>query len=243
MGATVSTSVTIRSNGREAIHKVKMWQVAEQIIKPAPAWLGELLSDWSFDIKSLHSIETTWPTRAELQGSLLEMRSLADRLATLLQNSANGGFIVTNSEVGTQDALNESIQHVERIRSFARQALKSPQLVDQKGQVLKGRGKPALPNNPPPKYACAALIDEIIQFFYPDPRSRPPMKIAWSAANTLWGAWFEPDGWGDDRLTGWKDYFKEANAARLQPFRSEFKRHLQNYANLQAQMLEENVAV
>jgi hypothetical protein len=120
-----------------------------------------------------------------------------------------------------------------------RESLKSPQLVDENGKVLKGRGKPLLPNTMPPAYVCAAIVEEVIEFFYPDKESRPLKRKAWSAAEEFWKSWFEPNGWGGDPLTRWGEYFDASGDARLQSLRSEVRRILSISAHHHAQMAEE----
>jgi hypothetical protein len=237
----VTTTVTIDHDAEsEAIHRATMQKVAEEVISPAPPYLSKLLFDWSFDLRSAQSIEESWPTRKKLRKELLAIHRLMDRLEAHLQNSATTGFIAVNSGTDFHEVSTDFVRHLNVQRSRVRQALKSPQLVGKSGKLLQGRGKPLLPNTMPPKYVCAAIITEIFDFFYPDKDSRPPQRKVWSAAEEFWESFFKPEGWGNDPLTGWGDYFRAVDDPRYQSLRSEVCRILSIEARFNAQLMEEN---
>jgi hypothetical protein len=74
VGATISSVVIISEGEEQEIeHKAKMQEVAKIIIgdNAVPAWLCDLLSDWSFEVKSSHSIEALLPTKKELSNGQL----------------------------------------------------------------------------------------------------------------------------------------------------------------------------
>jgi hypothetical protein len=91
----------------------------------------------------------------------------------------------------------------------------------------------------PPKYVCAAIIAEVIDFLYPDKVSGPSQRKAWSAAEGFWKSRFEPEHWGDDPSTGWKDYFGAVDGRRFQSLRGEVRRVLSISASLHTQSSEE----
>jgi hypothetical protein len=89
-----------------------------------------------------------------------------------------------------------------------------------------------------PRYICAAIIVEVIDFFYPEKDSRPSQRRAWSAADKLWRTWFKPDPKVSDELTRWKASFNKADDPRLQPLRSYIRRVLSSNAATHADVLE-----
>jgi hypothetical protein len=232
---TIPESIRLRPD-RERVRNATI-RAAEQIISPAPSWLSDVLADQSFKLISAHSIEEIWPTRQQLREELREIYNLADLLDRRLQNSAATGFIAVNSSADFHE-FSSVARHLDQLRSRIRQALQSPQLVGKNGKLLKGRGKPLLPNTMPPRYICAAIIAEVIDFLYPEKDSRPPQRKAWSAADKLWGTWFEPDPKWPVERTRWKDYFKAVDDPRLLPLRSEMRRVLGIQAQF-ARLLEE----
>ena len=229
-----------RSAEAEAKHRTTMHQIAALIVEPPPRWLSEFLYDWSFEIKSLHSIETMWPARAEMKARLRKMNKLADDLAKLLEDSVNEGFLVSYSSVGSDSAFRNLREGLVQLRSHVREAMKSPQLVDKNGKLIKGRGKVSIPNNIQPEYACAIIVHEIFELLYSSSRKRPPKRVMWSAAHQLWESWFESDSWGNDKPTRWKDYFKALESPRLQAFRNDIRMNLRNRAHMHALLEEEN---
>ncbi|MGC1370176.1 MAG: hypothetical protein WA831_10085 [Methylovirgula sp.] len=204
-----------------------------------PPWLPDFLSDWSFELVSACSIEEISPTRQEMRNELVEIWRLANLLDSHLQNSAVTGLIAVSSGADFHEVSSDSVRHLNQLRSRIRQALKSPELVDENGETIRGRGKPLLPNAVPPKRLCAGIIAEVIDFLCPDKDSRPPLRKACSAADKLWGAWFKPNGWGKDRLNCWKDYFRALDEPRLQSFRSEVRRVLSITAHHYVELSEE----
>lgn len=177
-----------------------------------------------------------------MRQELVKIHQLSDLLERHLQNSAVIGFIEVNSDADFHAEVSSVRGNLNRLRSKVRQALKSPQLIGENGKVLSGRGKPLLPNTMPPRYVCAAIIAEVFDFFYPDKDANPPQRKVWSAAEEFWESFFEPEGWGNDRLTGWKDYFKAANDSRLQSLRSGVRRILSIEAHHYALCAEENTS-
>jgi hypothetical protein len=65
----------------KAAHLAKMNEVAHLIARPAPSWLPEVLSDFSFDVRSQHSIDEIWPTRKELWTLRLDFWTLENSIA------------------------------------------------------------------------------------------------------------------------------------------------------------------
>ena len=56
MGAHVS-SVRVVSSNRQNEHRAAIMRAAETLISPAPPWLVDVLSDFSFEVVSQHSID------------------------------------------------------------------------------------------------------------------------------------------------------------------------------------------
>ena len=214
-------------------------EAAEAIMNPVPPWLPGFLFDQSWEVVQAHSIEGIWPTRGEMWDDLVETWRLANLLDEHLQHSAIIGFITVHSDADSPKFFSDMARDLKKLRSRIGQALKSPELVDKNGKLRKGRGKPLLPNTQPAKYRCAAIIVEVVDFLYPDRSSRPPQRKIWLVADNLWKAWFKPDSWGPDHLTGWKDYFKAVDETRLQSFRAQVRRVLNITAHRHAQLSED----
>jgi hypothetical protein len=91
--------------GAKAAHFAKMEKVAECIIRPVPQWLPKVLSKWSFDVRSQHSIDHVWPTRKQMSDSLIRGRLLAIELQDVLRSSGVAGFLATNSKLESEEQL------------------------------------------------------------------------------------------------------------------------------------------
>ncbi len=211
-------------------------RAAEEIISPAPSWLPDVLSELSFELPSAHGIEEIWPTREEMHEELLEIHRLVDLLSERLQNSAVTGFMEANTDADAPAVLSNIAQDHRELCALVQQALKAPQLVGENGELLRGRGKPLLSNTMSPRYICAAIIVEVIDFFYPEQDRLPSQRRSWSAANKLWRTWFKPDPMVSAELTRWKASFKKADDPRLQPLRSYIRRILSSKAALHADL-------
>jgi hypothetical protein len=102
---TTATHRRMSEQEAKAAHLVKMDKVAKCIVDPVPLWLSEVLSDWSFDVRSQDSIDQMRPMRSQMWGSLAEAGSLAIELQDLLRNAALAGFLVTNSKLESEEEL------------------------------------------------------------------------------------------------------------------------------------------
>ena len=76
MGAYISSVTEVRWS-RENEHRAKVRLAAECLISPAPAWLIKILSDFSFEISTQHSIEQMSLTRKELFHSVFSAQRMA----------------------------------------------------------------------------------------------------------------------------------------------------------------------
>jgi hypothetical protein len=103
----MSTAARRRMSAHEAkvAHLAKIGEVAKCIVDPVPSWLSEVLSDWTFDVRSQDSIDQMWPTRSQMWNSLAQAGNLAIQLQDLLRNAAMAGFVVTNSKLESEDSL------------------------------------------------------------------------------------------------------------------------------------------
>jgi hypothetical protein len=241
---SVEVAVTIdRSKNTKELHMAKMREVAAYIVSNPPSWLTEVLSDFSFDVASANSIDTIWPTRKELMDSLSAVGSQALQLSEVLKEAPMVGFLISNSEMKSEDFVPDLIFALSKLATYARQARGSRELVGADGNILPGRGKARLPGETPPKYVCAAIVDEVWAFFHDDKNPARSNKRAWGAADHLWKSWVrKTDSWGNDPLKGWKRYFDGISAQDLQPLRNEVRRHLNNRLHLGNLMSEENNA-
>jgi hypothetical protein len=237
----VQVSVVIRSGKeKEAAHKAKMQEVGEHIVRDAPSWLRDLLSDFSFRVCSANSIQTMWPTRSEMFNQLVDGACLAAKLSGVLNDSSMVTFLNTNSDFDFETA-SELKNLLSRLAASARQARKAPQLVGSDGKLLTGRGKPLLATDMPAKYTCAAVIAEVWAFFNQDKDPAPSNRRAQSAADKFWRSWIPPKGWGNDPRIGWKRYLETVRDPRLKPLRDEVRRQLIN-RSAWARSLENNGA-
>jgi hypothetical protein len=211
----------------KAAHLVKMGEVAKCIVDPVPSWLAEVLSDWSFDVRSQDSVDQMWPTRSQMRDSLAQAGNLAIQLQDLLRTATLVGFIVTNSKLGSEEYLKHLAAELSKFAGYAAEARKSPLLVGNKGKMLLGAGKPLLPGVMPAKYVCAAIIAEVIDFFVERKNRLPSKRKAYAAAERLWMAWpVKEGGPRTDPTKAWSRYFDAANDPRLGILRKEVRRHL-----------------
>jgi hypothetical protein len=209
----------------KAAHLIKMNEVARCIVDPVPPWLPEVLSDWSFDVRSQDSIDQMWPTRKEMWDSLAGAGNLAIELQNSVRDSAMVGFLVTNSKLESEEYLKHLATELSKFASFTAEACRSPLLVGKDRKILGGAGKPLLPGVMPAKYVCAAIIAEVISFFTTRGNPPPSKRKSYAAAERLWTAWpVEKKGPRTDPTKSWGRYFDAANNPRLTTLRKEVQR-------------------
>jgi hypothetical protein len=239
MSAQVLSATIGPSKNKKELHKARMREVAETITTDPPSWLFELLSDFSLDVASAHAIDTIWPTRDDIWGSLAKTGTRAIELSDVLRDSLMVGFLLRNSEMESEAFVSDLISLLSKLATYARQARNSRQLVGPNGQILPGRGKARLPGNMPPKYVCAAIIGEVWAFFHCDTAPEPSNRNARTAANLFYNSWIQPTkGWGNNTLNGWGRYFKAISDPELELLRKEVRRHLNIRSNWAALMQE-----
>ena len=246
MGVTISSVIVGTDEKQKEIeHKAKMHEVAKLIAgdNAASYWLRDFLSDWSFEVKSSHSIETLLPTKRELSKRLLSIEKLAMELSGLLQSPMTSGFVATGAGRESESYIHDEVLPILSMLTVdARKARSSPRLVTPEGNVQPGRGRAHLPGSMPPKYVCAAIIAEVWSFFHQDEDPKPIDGRALAAAARFFDAWVEPGGWGTDKLKGWKTYLKSVRDPDLQAIRKEVRRHLANQAHFASTLTAENNA-
>lgn len=228
-GLTMSATARRRMSEQEAkaAHLAKMGEVAKCIVDPVPSWLPELLSDWSFDVRSQDSIDQMWPTRKQMWESLARGGTLAIELQDILRNSAVTGFLVTNSKLESEEFLKSLATELSKLSGYAAEARKSPLLVGKNGKILAGASKPLLPGVMSAKYVCAAIVSEVISFFVERGLPQLSKRRAHAAAEKFWAAWpTKEKGARSDPTKGWTRYFKTADDARLKSLRDEVRLHL-----------------
>jgi len=213
---------------KKKAHYAKMSAVAKLIVDSPEKWLLDVLSDFSFDVRSNDSIHAMWPTRKEMHDGLGEAWNLAFKLRNVLQNGAMTGFLATNSELVSEERIEALANELFEFSKYAAQARKSPTLVGEDGQLLSGPAKPLLPGEMPAKYVCAAIIAEVISFFVERGSPPPSQQNARKAADLYWTAWPQENkrkSWGDPQK-GWGRYFDAADDERLFPLRQQVRLHL-----------------
>jgi hypothetical protein len=225
MGTSISTRCLSEAEIKAA-HRAKMLQVAEHFVKSVPPWLPDVLSDWSFEVRSQSSIDAIWPTKREMWDSLAHAGDLALQLSDALKQVGVAGFLATNSEAKSEQILEDLAAQLSEFAGFAAQARNSPQLVGDDGEILPGAGKPLSAGVMPAKYVCAAIIAEVISFFRQQGNPEPTKQDTRAAADPFWTSWSAHKGWGNDPRTVWKRYFEAADDPRLAPFRKQVRRQL-----------------
>ena len=188
-----SMDATGRQPGSEheakAAHLAKMRKVAGCIVDSVPSWLPEALSDWSFNVKSQDSIDRIWPTRKELWNSLAHGASSAIELQTVLTDIGLTEFLITNSDLESDEFLHGLASQLSKFTAYAAKACRSPLLVGKDGKLLPGASKPLLPGVMPARYVCAAIIAETISFLADRGKPVPSKRKAHNAAEEFWKAW------------------------------------------------------
>lgn len=225
MGAQVS-SVRAFDNDIEAKHRKQMRKLAGYIVPVPPNWLPELLSDWSFEIGSRKSIEDIQPTRADLWESIARVEVLAIDLCDALGVPFVEGFISEGSAPEFEGSLADGISLLRQLAAAASTARNSPELAKVNGKHRPGRNRPRLLNIMAPRFACAAIVTEILAHFYGDQTSPLADQFCWTVADQLWRTWFDDKGWGTDPTKGWRRYFQSVDDPRLQCLRDEVRRHI-----------------
>jgi hypothetical protein len=211
----------------KAVHLVKMGEVANLIVSPVPPWLPDVLSHFSFDVRSQHSIDGIWPTRKDLWTLLVRGNALAIELQDILRHFAVAGFLVTNSKLDSERFLDDLAGQLVRFTALTAEAARSPLLVGKNGKPLAGPGKPLLPGVMPAKYVCAAIISEVISFFVEQSNPLPSKRKAYAAAEQFWKAWpTKEGGTTDDPTKAWARYFDAASSSELEALRKQVRLHL-----------------
>jgi hypothetical protein len=240
----VTMSVSIRPGGeeRELEHKAKMRVVAKLITgsDTPSSWLIDLLSNWSFEVASAHSIETLLPTRSELHDALEDIEDLATRLLDRLQSSMIQGFLATGAGKENEHYIRDGLPFLSVLMRDSYKAKNSPRLLSPDGKVQRGAGRPHLPGRMAPKYVGAALIAEAWAFFHDGEDPKPSDQKAQEAAERFYSAWFPSKGWGTNKLKGWATYLDSVRLPDLQDYRKEFGRHLAIEAEFEARLIAEN---
>lgn len=223
MGAHVA-SVRIVSSNREEEHRAAIQRAAEILVTPAPSWLVDVLSDFSFEVVSQHSIDEITRTRKETFDSVSAAQEMAAGLIDFLRGPGGPGFIAAHaSEVSEEFQL----QLADLLQKFlgGPYAVRASML-DKKGRMRAGRGKALLRGVMSARYICAAIVSEAAAFVAQhgfEPASKTDL---YRAATHLWTSWIGLKGWGNSRLPSWKSYFEAASDDRLAGLRAEVRRHL-----------------
>jgi len=236
MSAQISSVTISRSDEEEAAHKAKMFSVAKSILGDdvVPSWLPELLSDWSFEVASSHSIELLLPTAATLGEELKSIETGATGVLRALKSPFVAPFLSTNSGVDYEGSLYQMTDFLTKLAFSAQRTRTS--------LVKRGRGRPHLPGTSSPKYVCAAIIAEVWAQLHGD-EPAPTNRRAHAAAAELWSSRIKPaKGWGDEPLKGWTYYFKAVRGSSHQALRAEVRRHFNIRASDAALVMENNAA-
>ena len=143
MGSSARTPALTERQAKEA-HYEKMAAVAKLLVGSTPKGLLDVLSDFSFDVRSNDSIYEIWPTRVEMHDLLSQAGDLAYELRNVLQNGPMAGFLVQNSGLGSEDRIRDLSNELFELLRHAARAKSSRLLVGEDGQLLPGAGKPQL---------------------------------------------------------------------------------------------------
>jgi hypothetical protein len=219
--------MAVTSNDREFEHKAKMDEVAELIVPAGPPpWLRDVLSDLSFKVWSDHSIETIQPTRAELWEHLLTINQSSIGLSKALQAPFISAFLASHSDIPFESKQSEIVDFLSTLTAASKKTLDALQLLAPDGKIRPRAGRPRLPGVMQPKYACAAMIAEIWQFF--DGTYPAPTNIrAWKAAEQFWNSWIVPaKKLVNNPFAKWERYFEAIMDPDLESIRKEVRRLL-----------------
>ena len=222
-----------------------MDEVARLIVGKSaqPPWLRDFLSDWSFEVKWSHNVETISPTKKELVERLASITTLVAELSEILQSPMTSAFLAMGTGKESVDYIDDDLRPMlSLLMADAAKAYRSMDLVTPAGTVRPGRGKPRLPGRMPPKYVCAAIIAEVWAFFHGGEYPTSSNRHAQAAAARYYGAWFPADGWGTDALKGWKNYLAAIDSPDLWGTRKEVRRILRIESHHAAIMGLENNA-
>lgn len=130
----------------KAAHLLKMSNVAKPIINPAPPWMLEVLSRFSFDVQRQFNIDKMWPTRKEMWDRLAHAGNLAFQLSDQLRNDfALRGFLSTTSAIDSDDSLESLSKALSDFGVRTANARRSAALVGKNGKPRSGASKALLP--------------------------------------------------------------------------------------------------
>lgn len=223
MGVHIS-SVRVVSSNREKEHRMAIERAAGVLATPAPLWLVDVLSDFSFEVASQHSIDEITRTRKETFVSVSSAQEMAAGLVDFLRGPGGPGFIAAHASEVSEEFQQQLIGSLEKFLAGSRTARAS--MLDETGRIRAGRGKAVLPGMMSARYTCAAIVSEAAAFVE-EYRFAPTSKVnLYRAATHLWTSWIRLNGWGNSRLPSWKSYFEATADDRLAGLRREVRRHL-----------------
>jgi hypothetical protein len=224
MGANIS-SVTEVSWSREDNHRARVRQAAECLVSPTPTWLVRVLSNFSFEISTQHSIEEMSLTRKYLFDSVSSAQRMAIGFIEFLQTPLGPGFVSAHSPEVGEDFQRQLIEPLQQVVRGMHPVAAS--MLDARGKVRSGRGKAFLPGQMPARYLCAAIVSEAARFLEQNGLAAPPKTNLNNSATYLWTSLLPPlKGWGTNRAPSWNRYFNGAEDPRLAALRREVSRHL-----------------
>jgi hypothetical protein len=197
----------------------------------APSWLTEYFQDWSPSLMLGADVHKRQPTKAKMKKQLQEAVTASLVLQRALNDAAICEFLETPpfGRIDKKALLGHMLDDLGR---RAKYAIASPTLSTPDGKTPPGADRAMLPNAVPPRTFCAALIAEAWAYFHggdPPPRN---LKAA-RAAHALWLASGNETkaSFGNEPLTSWRYYFKEAREPLLTELRTEIRRYLTEAAH------------
>jgi hypothetical protein len=179
-----------------------------------PPWLAGHLEWWAASLSAARMVDKHRPSKASMKKKLEEVKLAALLLEKSLNDTPTRKFLEIASPGRVKTAL---VYELADLTKRAEYAAASPILSTAAGKTKSGRGKALMNDDLSAKSYCAAMIAEAWLFFRhcaPGTRDRRSAK----AADDYWLASGGPSqGWGEDRLNGWRPHFEKVRASAEVP--------------------------
>jgi hypothetical protein len=179
-----------------------------------PPWLAEHLEWWAASLSAARMVDKHRPSKVAMKKKLEEVRLAALLLEKALNDAPTRKFLEIASSGRVRTALAYELGGLAKRAEYV---AASPILSTAAGKTKSGRGKALMNDDLSAKSHCAAMITETWLFFrnsFPGPRNRQAAR----AADDYWlASGGRSDGWGEDRLNGWRPHFERVRASTTIP--------------------------
>ncbi|MCK1303788.1 hypothetical protein IVB33_17180 [Bradyrhizobium sp. 24] len=210
-------------SSRERAHGLAIRRAAEALLKPSPDWLVDVLSDFSWEVGSQHSIDEMSLSKEELSSLVSSAQSQTLALHDAMRGPL-AGHVALQTPSMTEEFQEQLALDLQRYYNALGTTKKT--MTDEKGHLKSGRGKTHLLNTKPARYVCAAIIAEAGAFLTTNRFSAPKKTAMYDSATYLWTSLLPIGGWGSSRQPSWRHYFEAAADPSLDSLRREVHRQL-----------------